>query len=104
MTPEEKTKKLEALYEFVEAASGDRHPAVVTMAAALFVGPEDQAVAEFTGLPLPDVQRYGTNLRAAGIWGADGKVHANWADETYGATAFNMDSLVAMGIIERIGE
>ena len=68
---------------------------------ALVVGPNDQAVADFTGLSLSTVQKRTRNLRAGGLWGHDGKIHADWFDEETGGISFWLDVAVADGLMVR---
>ena len=75
--------------------------AVILLASA-FLGPDEDAIARFTGLCRHLIGCYGKRLRESGVWGSDGKIHCEWMDEETGAAAFWLDVCVAEGIAERV--
>lgn len=56
-------------------------------------------LAHFTGVQIGLVNKFAYNLRKAGTWKGR-KTCANWFDED-GGIAFNLDTMVATGLLER---
>ena len=57
-------------------------------------------LANFTGLPQSLVSKFSHNLRKSGVWKGR-RIHANWADEEDGGISFALDSMIAVGMMQR---
>jgi hypothetical protein len=57
-------------------------------------------LVKFTGVPYRLVAKFSNNLRKGGVW-RGGKIHCDWFNEEHGGIAFTMDSMVAVGLLER---
>lgn len=76
----------------------------MVLLASAMLGANEEAISQFTGVPLAEVQTFGIRLRANGVWGYDGQVAtAEWFAEEVGGVAFCLDVAVAMGFVERTG-
>lgn len=75
--------------------SGDEQKSGMILLTALYVGADDEKVAEATGFDVDFVKERGDNLRNSGIW-VDGVTHANWEAEP---TEFLIHIGVAEGLI-----
>lgn len=82
--------------------TGSDHAALLAASAVVGCGIEE--LCGYTGFPLEWVLPIRDRMLAAGLWSDDGMVHANWLDEEDGGIAFTMDTLVAMGMVERRDE
>lgn len=78
---------------------GEQRDTGVMLLAALEVGPDEQKVAEFTGIPLDYIRPRAERLRANGVW-KNGKTHCEWFAKD-GGVAFVMDVCVAEGLMGR---
>lgn len=56
-------------------------------------------LAKFTGISIGLVNKFAHNLRKSGTWRGR-KIYANWFEEN-GGIAFNLDTCVAIGWMER---
>ena len=68
--------------------------------ASLVVGTSVKKIAGFTNLDFGLVKDAVKLLRKNGVF-VGRKVHADWFDEKYGATAFWLDVCIADGLVER---
>lgn len=75
------------------------HAQMVLLASAI-EGPNVQRLTKLSGAPRRLVAKFGHNLRKNGVWRGK-KVYANWADEKEGGVAFQLDVLVAMGLMAK---
>jgi hypothetical protein len=57
-------------------------------------------ISRYTRVPPRRVAEFAERLRANGVWTADGKTAARWADEEGGGVALLLDILVATGMVE----
>lgn len=89
-----------AAIELAGSDSDQEHiDAATLMVASTVYGPDPERLAGLTGLPEAFVARVATNLYNARIWHDDGRVHCNWLDEESGGMAFQLDLLVALGLL-----
>jgi len=75
----------------------------IMLLAALEVGADPDAVAEFTGLSLEFIMTRAARLEKAEVW-KDGKTYAEWADEEVGIIAFWLDVCIAEDYLKRVAE
>jgi hypothetical protein len=102
--------KLDAaiLQEIVRIADGwvsDGDPsrnAALVMIAALFVGPDVDAIATTMGIDPGFVQCIGDRLRASGLWTEAGTDYSDWsAAKPLGIINFGFDLDIAEGVFTR---
>ena len=75
--------------------------AALVLLSAVEIGCDDlQKLAEFSGVDLETIKEFEPRLRKAGVWREDGKTACEWFEEG-GALALILDSMVALGLMER---
>lgn len=75
--------------------------AQIIMLAALHIGTSHTKLHQFTGIPRVRIAKFAHNLRKSGVWrGHQGKTYADWFGKD-GGIAFNLDTLVATGMMAR---
>ena len=79
---------------------GDRFfEAAVIMLSALVVGADEQAIAQFSGIPLERIEPRAQKLRRSGRWRGQRTI-ARWDDAALGDISFWIDTLIAEGLLE----
>lgn len=63
-----------------------------------YFGQDVDALSVNLGIPHEEILSYAENARSNGIWGADGRVYAEWAEEPM---SFMLDLMVITGVLER---
>ena len=76
--------------------------AALVMIAALFLGPDVDAIAQTTGISSESVIVFGDRLRASGLWVDGGTDYSDWsAAKPLGVVNFGMDLDVAENVFVR---
>lgn len=83
--------------------SSEEGQACALMLAALKHGCRQvRPLAAITGVPLKKTFAVARNLRANGVWNADGKTRCDWMDAETGGISFWLDVNVALGRMNRV--
>lgn len=85
----------------VEEGDDDFDAALVMLAALSLGTGKVMPLSRLTGVPPRRVAAFARELRASGVWTADGKTSGQWLDEEGGELAFWLDVWVAQGLLER---
>ncbi len=92
----------ELALEPIEEGDEDFDAALVMLAGLSLGTAKLMPLSRLTAVPPRRVAAFARELRASGVWTADGKTAAAWLDEEYGQLEFWLDVLVAQGLLERV--
>jgi hypothetical protein len=114
MTPRDTPMTDAEIRRLIEAEIAQREPTVrrsdpsywaySLCLGSIAVGPDANRIAQIMDLPLEPLAPMVERLQKNGVWGADGRVHADWNDPKNGGVALALDVAVALGYLEKVGD
>jgi hypothetical protein len=98
MTQNHVLEQVRCIVDELVATSDPDYETAVIMVAALFIGPNVDAIVDLTGCTRDIVDSIASRMRASGMWTDEGVDYDDWfSDDLRGIVAFAMNLHIATG-------